>query len=94
MCFNGYALRKQPKRGIEFNLGLIFSRPGLHSVSRALFGTRPEIGDISSKGNDHIRVSIHEKGASCSRLTPQCVHSPVVQRARKKKEKVRFIIAV
>ena len=71
MCFNGYALSKQPKRGIEFNLGLIFSRQGLHSVSRALFGTRPEVGDISSKGHSHIRARSHSwKGRKLFKAHP------------------------
>ena len=83
------ALSNQPKRKIKppqngrlrtlRHRRFVFSRPGLaFTAPVVLFGTKPEIvkSPQNFTTNGHDFVPIHEKGACCSRLAPQCLHSP------------------
>ena len=87
MCFNGYALSKQPKRGIELEPGADLLSPGPSQRQPCIvWHEARDRRHLLERARPHTRVPIHEKGASCSRLTPQCLHSPSAESHKEKGE--------
>ena len=90
----GYTLSKQPKRGIELE-------PGANPLSTGPSQRQPCIVWHEARDRRHIleRARPHTRSRSWKRAyavqgSPHNACIRLVQRARKKKEKVRFIIAV